>query len=158
MLSGVCPLPSSHMVESLVGDYSCFYTRKQRSCVSLSFYFCCIIIHEKSFLLLSPNCSTRFFWGGFEVDLSRRRVSDRKVGTSSDLWHTRETQEVVGGGGAEGRGGNYNQANSTLILPCILSLCEELCRSRLPKLSQNLHKLLLTRNRFDIFYYTQSGV
>ena len=64
MLSGVCPLPSSHMVESLVGDYSCFYTRKQRSCVSLSFYFCCIIIHEKSFLLLSPNCSTRFFGGG----------------------------------------------------------------------------------------------
>lgn len=114
-----------------------------------------LIIHKNSFLLLSPNCSTRFFGGGFEVDLSRRRVSDRKMGTSSDLWHTRETQEVVGGGGAEGRGGNYNQANSTLILPCILSLSLSV-KSRVVPGCQNCRRIYT--NFFsliiDLIYFT----
>lgn len=63
----------------------------------------------------------------------------QKHGNSFNLvTYTRKTQEVVrgwGGEGGGGRGGNYNQANSTLILPCILSV--KSC-SRLPELSQNL--------------------
>lgn len=148
MLSGVCPLPSSHMVERFGRWLFMFlYEKTTKLCHSWSI--------KTHFYCYRRTVAPDFLGGGFEVDLSRRRVSDRKMGTSSDLWHTRETQEVVGGGGAEGRGGNYNQANSTLILPCILSLSLSV-KSRVVPGCQNCRRIYT--NFFsliiDLIYFT----
>lgn len=137
--------------------------RKQPSCVSPIFSFCCtifIIIHKKKPMILVStvlvqNCSSRF-WGL----------------RWTETWEPVQTCDVQGkhrkrsGEGSEGRGGNYNQANSTLILPCILSVKTRVvpdetfqAAKKLSQNSQSDHDRNCYRrsDRFDTSDSTQSG-
>lgn len=152
VFAGVCSLPSSHMVKGLINHWSSwFYMRKKWSFLSFFPLYRTKILH-KPLIHLYCHCNIKPTVVPdlrLEVDWSHGEKINRNMGTCSTSWLPVKTQEVVGvseGVEIDGgwRRGRLQSCKLHFDTPMKL-LWEEMKRSRLPQLLQNLLTLISFR-------------